>query len=383
MHNTELEHSKLALATSVAAAPEFLGLQRHLHLTQQQLREALLARVYSEFDLDGDGQVGAEELMAVGNTRQNLGQNERPWTVESNQKLLRYIGADREGYISHNQFVTHFSQALADEDDVQFTKTVGEFTECARNCRVAKLAARAKVATHWGQQRVALALSLSESNSALEHCRESCVKLEQEKVEALVDWSDVLNERIELQKLSNQLEDQMKVCEQSLIVDKDIASTLRCSQLEAECTIGQLREALESVEPQMANLKEQARVDVAQIERLTKELAKCCKELARIRRPELARRSADRSFEAATPDWTAPLLTEKSAGVHYESGCCSAPVLIEQCIASSYDEGTSATVEAQVQQLTAKYKNKKAEDFAAEARGSTLSTAHQHNAGKA
>ena len=55
-----------------------------------------------------------------------------------------------------------------------------------------------------------------------------------------------------------------------------------------------------------------------------------------------------------------PLLTAESADINYESGCYSStPLLKEQCIASSYDEGSTATVEAQMAQLTAKYKSKK------------------------
>ena len=60
-------------------------------------RAALLTKVYREFDLDGGGDVGEDELLELGQARRRLGQKEGEWTVENNRALMAAIGTDEEG----------------------------------------------------------------------------------------------------------------------------------------------------------------------------------------------------------------------------------------------------------------------------------------------
>ena len=62
-------------------------------------RAALLRAVYHEFDLDGGGDVGAEELMEVGQARRRLGQKSGEWTEANNRALMRKMGPDEEGIV--------------------------------------------------------------------------------------------------------------------------------------------------------------------------------------------------------------------------------------------------------------------------------------------
>ena len=62
-------------------------------------RAALLQKVYNEFDLDGGGDVGAEELMEVGQARRRLGQKSGEWTEANNRALMRKMGPDEEGIV--------------------------------------------------------------------------------------------------------------------------------------------------------------------------------------------------------------------------------------------------------------------------------------------
>ena len=62
-------------------------------------RATLLRAVYHEFDLDGGGDVGEEELMEVGQARRRLGQKSGEWTEANNRALMQQIGADEEGIV--------------------------------------------------------------------------------------------------------------------------------------------------------------------------------------------------------------------------------------------------------------------------------------------
>ena len=62
-------------------------------------RAALLQKVYNEFDLDGGGDVGAEELLELGRARRRLGQKSGEWTEANNRALMQQIGPDEEGIV--------------------------------------------------------------------------------------------------------------------------------------------------------------------------------------------------------------------------------------------------------------------------------------------
>lgn len=60
-------------------------------------RTGFLAKVYREFDLDGGGDVGEDELLKLGRTRRRLGHKQGEWTATHNRVLMRKIGTDENG----------------------------------------------------------------------------------------------------------------------------------------------------------------------------------------------------------------------------------------------------------------------------------------------
>ena len=62
-------------------------------------RAALLQKVYNEFDLDGGGDVGEEELLELGQARRRLGQKSGEWTEANNRTMMQHIGPDEEGIV--------------------------------------------------------------------------------------------------------------------------------------------------------------------------------------------------------------------------------------------------------------------------------------------
>merc|ERR1711934_910182 len=65
-------------------------------------RAVALRKVYREFDLDGGGDVGGEEMLALGKARRKLGQKKGEWTQDMNQRLLENMGVDRRGAVSES-----------------------------------------------------------------------------------------------------------------------------------------------------------------------------------------------------------------------------------------------------------------------------------------
>ena len=109
LHLDELKAS-MAQETSRlenAAAAQFIEMEASMAAEKLQLeaamedmrRAALLRAVYHEFDLDGGGDVGAEELMEVGQARRRLGQKSGEWTEANNRALMQQIGPDEEGIV--------------------------------------------------------------------------------------------------------------------------------------------------------------------------------------------------------------------------------------------------------------------------------------------
>lgn len=79
----------------------------------QRYRRKALQRVYQEFDLDGGGDVGGEEMMALGQARRALGQKEGVWTREQNEALMANMGAEGEpGTVSMANFINYFDEKL-------------------------------------------------------------------------------------------------------------------------------------------------------------------------------------------------------------------------------------------------------------------------------
>ena len=100
--------------------------------TEYRLNE--LRRVYREFDLDGGGDVGEDELLQLGQTRRKLGQKEGTWTVEMNDRLMKKIGMNRNRSLPEDNFVKYFESSLS-SDETEFNHTIKQFMECASACR--------------------------------------------------------------------------------------------------------------------------------------------------------------------------------------------------------------------------------------------------------
>merc|ERR1712216_487741 len=91
-------------------------------------RASALRGVYREFDLDGGGDVGGEEMLALGKARRKLGQKKGEWTEEMNRNLLSNMGADKKGNVSEGNFVSYFNASLSIEDS-EFDTTVRQFLD--------------------------------------------------------------------------------------------------------------------------------------------------------------------------------------------------------------------------------------------------------------
>ena len=93
----ELESLKRQLEVEAQRAMELEG---DAKLQMEGMRRASLLRaVYHEFDLDGGGDVGEEELMEVGQARRRLGQKSGEWTEANNRTMMQHIGPDEEGIL--------------------------------------------------------------------------------------------------------------------------------------------------------------------------------------------------------------------------------------------------------------------------------------------
>lgn len=60
-------------------------------------RKMALTMVYHQFDLDGNGSVGEEELLELGQARRRLGQKQGEWTIENTRQLIEKMGTDANG----------------------------------------------------------------------------------------------------------------------------------------------------------------------------------------------------------------------------------------------------------------------------------------------
>ena len=67
-------------------------------VTRRQ-RADKLTRVYREFDIDGNGSVGEDELLQLGRARRKLGQKQGVWTAAMNRALMKKIGTDPKGAV--------------------------------------------------------------------------------------------------------------------------------------------------------------------------------------------------------------------------------------------------------------------------------------------
>jgi Ca2+-binding EF-hand superfamily protein len=71
-------------------------------------REKKLREVFQAFDLDGDGAIGAEELLVLGQQRRKLGQKSGEWTKEMNMRLMKKLDKNGDGKVLVREFVDFF-----------------------------------------------------------------------------------------------------------------------------------------------------------------------------------------------------------------------------------------------------------------------------------
>ena len=91
--------------------------------------------VYREFDLDGSGRVGAEEMLALGQARRKLGQKKGEWTHEMNMNLMKIMGMDQNEHVSMDNFVEYFDSKLPRNQN-DFELNMAQFLHVARDLRV-------------------------------------------------------------------------------------------------------------------------------------------------------------------------------------------------------------------------------------------------------
>jgi len=96
-----------------------------------------LETIYRIFDLDESGQVGFEEMLALGQARRSLGQKKGDWTREMNQRMMERMNADDEGMISLRNFADFFEAALPIDETI-FQETIKQFQSCAETCNMKK-----------------------------------------------------------------------------------------------------------------------------------------------------------------------------------------------------------------------------------------------------
>ena len=117
----------------------------------------MLRKVYQIFGVQGNGSVGAAELLVLGQTRRKLGQKPGEWTHQHNAALMNKIGTDSAGNLPEENFVRYFDSNLPAERH-NFDELVDQFVQCAlenwTNKRHTKIAQREnmeferKVCTH-------------------------------------------------------------------------------------------------------------------------------------------------------------------------------------------------------------------------------------------
>ena len=116
-------------------------------MSRKERRVAMLENVYDEFDLDGGGDVGADEMLALGKARRALGQKSGEWTEAHNERMLEKMGADQNGNVVMDRFVKHFNESLPFDDD-EFSRSIEQFLECARSLNQQKELARSQQSEH-------------------------------------------------------------------------------------------------------------------------------------------------------------------------------------------------------------------------------------------
>ena len=105
-----------------------------LRSVERDSRLQALQEVYRQFDLDGSGQVGKDEIFMLGQCRRKLGQREGEWTEQMNASMMANMGVDSFGNVSMRNFVEYFDEKLPHIPQ-DFADTIAQFTACAYDLR--------------------------------------------------------------------------------------------------------------------------------------------------------------------------------------------------------------------------------------------------------
>ena len=131
-------------AVDDAAGPSAAGGGSSSSSNRRIDRAAELLKVYRAFDVDGDGSVGAAEMMALGRCRRSLvGQKQGEWTKDMNENLMKSMGVGNDTNIAAEHFVEHFEIEMPSAD-AEFREVVGQFMVCAEACAAAKAKQRVR-----------------------------------------------------------------------------------------------------------------------------------------------------------------------------------------------------------------------------------------------
>jgi len=110
-------------------------------------REEILSEVYRAFDIEGLGDVGEDEIFALGTERRKLdlgGQKKTPWTRENTVDLLKAMICDENMKVSMSNFVSFFKDNLSAESDETFVVTSKQFLSCAKRLKAGMVIANKK-----------------------------------------------------------------------------------------------------------------------------------------------------------------------------------------------------------------------------------------------
>jgi len=108
--------------------------------SRRKRRKADLARVFREFDLDGNGVLEKRELMQLGKARRAAGHRPVSWTEELS-KMLDKMDLDKNGVVDEQEFISYFAEALP-MDETSYAVEVAVLMDTATACRRAKVSAR-------------------------------------------------------------------------------------------------------------------------------------------------------------------------------------------------------------------------------------------------